>query len=525
MNGTVLGGRYLLGPLIGKGGAGLVHAATDLRTGVQVAVKLLHGARGMGEQGLGRLRREALVLAQLDSPRIVRLVDLDTDWDTGQVYLVQEFVPGETLSARLRRDGPLPMPEALRIAREIALALGTAHDAGVFHRDLKPSNIMLADGAVKVLDFGTARAPDATLTLGMLYSGTPAYSAPEQVDGQADARSDIYAVGVTLYEMLAGARPFDAPTPLALLRLHREEPLPPLPATIPPAVRVLVERCLQKAPERRFQTAGELADALHGVARTPMGGAPRDTLTGPGAPSPPAASSAARTRGRFLPAVLAVAAAGIVAGSWHLYSQHGSGDASGVARDIGPALAAPSPAAPATATPTAPPTPSSTAATGLLTALLAAPFRAGETPLGAVATERAREDATGTDQEFGAAGRVSITISGKGDFGDASLLYTVYPSPAAARARLERGFTGSDALMLTGTFAPTGVPQPARGLTATLTTSGRGSGISFCIAVVDEVEVRGSSAHSGGTTAGTNDAACRIVAGGVAHLQRVRPVP
>lgn len=522
MNKTVLGARYLLGPVIAKGGAGSVHEGIDLRTGGRVAVKLLHGVRGVGEQGLGRLRREASVLAQLDSPRIVRLLDLDTDRDTGQVYLVQEFVPGETLSARLRRDAPLPMHEALRIAREIAFALGSAHDAGVFHRDLKPSNIMLANGAVKVLDFGAARAPDATLTLGMHYSGTPAYSAPEQVDGQADARSDIYALGVVLYEMLTGARPFDAPTPLALLRLHRSEPPPPLPATIPRALRRVVECCLEKAPERRYGTARELVTALDQVVRTPTQTTPAATLPAisPTTAAPPTArSSSGRAWNLLLPAMFAVVALGVAAGGWSLYSRQESSTEGRIARSIEPAAGAPSPSATAAATP------SLSAATGLMSALLAAPFRAGETPLGAIAGERTREEVTESDRQFGAVGRVSVSITGAGDFGDAGLLYTVYPTPEAARARLEQGYSGSASLVLNGTFAPAGVPEPARGLTATIATSGRRSGISFCIALVDEVEIRGSSARAAGTSAGTNDAACRLVAGGVAHLQRVRPVP
>ncbi|MBI3974619.1 MAG: tetratricopeptide repeat protein [Chloroflexi bacterium] len=179
--------------------------------------------------------------------------------------LVMEYVAGETLADRLRREARLPLAAALTIAVEIARALHAAHAQGIVHRDLKPQNVALVEGQVKVLDFGIATAAGLaglTVTAPGALLGTPEYCAPEQAEGRADARTDLYALGVLLYQLLTGRPPFSGPTPLATLHQHRTAPLPPLPADVPAAVQAVVARCLAKDPAHRFQTAAELLAAL-----------------------------------------------------------------------------------------------------------------------------------------------------------------------------------------------------------------------------------------------------------------------
>jgi Tol biopolymer transport system component len=181
-----------------------------------------------------------------------------------------ECVEGDSLSDILTRLGALPTPRALQIALEIARAIDAAHARGVVHRDLKPQNIKMAqDGDIKVLDFGIARMEGkAALTTASLFLGTPDYAAPERSEGAGDIRSDIYSLGVVLYEMLCGKLPFSGSTPWTVMRMHTADPPPPLPEDIPPVAREIVERCLEKAPEDRYQTPRELVDALQAAIRT-----------------------------------------------------------------------------------------------------------------------------------------------------------------------------------------------------------------------------------------------------------------
>ena len=210
----------------------VVYRATDLRTRGPVAVKLLAPALAHSAVSRQRLQREAQLAAGLSSPRVVRVLDLFEH--QGTPVLVMEYVARETLADLLRRRRPLPVAEAVDLAREIARALTAAHAQGVIHRDLKPANIKLVEGQVKVLDFGLARlAAGDSLSASGGYLGTPEYSAPEQADGQADARTDVYALGMVLYELLPGQPPFRAASPLAVLRQHVEAPVLPLPPERP----------------------------------------------------------------------------------------------------------------------------------------------------------------------------------------------------------------------------------------------------------------------------------------------------
>ncbi|MGH2355976.1 MAG: protein kinase domain-containing protein, partial [Chloroflexota bacterium] len=263
--GTLLANRYLMGEALGRGGMGTVYGATDLRTGGTVAIKILHPALAGDPVYRERLRREAQAAAVLTSPRVVRVTDLDEH--QGTPFLVMEYVAGETLQQRLRREGRLPPAAALSIVLEIAHALEDAHAHGIVHRDLKPHNVKLVDGQVKVLDFGIAHVEGVPgLTIPGQRVGTPAYSAPEWASGTADIRADIYALGVILFALLEGHVPFQGTTAQAVLR--RPEPVPlPVAAHAPPEAQAVLRRCLATDPQQRFQTPAELVAALRMAAR------------------------------------------------------------------------------------------------------------------------------------------------------------------------------------------------------------------------------------------------------------------
>jgi eukaryotic-like serine/threonine-protein kinase len=265
--GTILSNRYLLQDELGTGGMSTVYRAVDLRTGGMVAVKIPHAFLIRDPQYLQRFTREAQIAATIRSTRIAIVTDVSEH--EGTPYIVMECVEGESISDRLTRDGPLPPLEALRIALEIARAIDAAHARGVVHRDLKPQNIrLMPEGEVKVLDFGIARMEGkAALTTASLFLGTPDYAAPERSEGLGDIRSDIYSLGVVLYEMLCGKLPFSGSTPWTVMRMHTAEPPPPLPEDVPPVAREIVERCLAKAPAERYQTPRELVDALQAAIR------------------------------------------------------------------------------------------------------------------------------------------------------------------------------------------------------------------------------------------------------------------
>lgn len=269
MQGTILNNRYLVAEEIGSGGMGNVYRATDLRTGGTVAVKIPHAFLARNEEYLERLRREAQIAASLYSHRVVRVVDLDTY--EGLPFLVMEYVPGDTLNEVLRERGHFTLGETLMIGLEVARALEAAHAKGIVHRDLKPQNIKVSDREVKVLDFGIAKAEGFSgLTANALFMGTPEYCAPERAEGQGDIRSDIYSLGVILFECYEGYLPFQALTPIAVMRKHESEPPPPLSGEVPQRARDIVARCLAKKPEDRYQTPEDLVhDLLPAIRELP----------------------------------------------------------------------------------------------------------------------------------------------------------------------------------------------------------------------------------------------------------------
>lgn len=274
-------GRFRFDALIGSGGLGEVYAATDTTTRERVAVKtLLPGDRGSHE-AVRRLEREGLAGGMLDHPNIVAVLALDFLVD-GTPFLVMELVAGTNVGALLR-DGPLAPASALAIVRQTLDGLAHAHALGVLHRDLKPENLMvMPDGRVKILDLGIAKIIGAIadelglakLTETGTVFGTPTYMAPEQALGQTcSPATDLYAVGVILFEMLTGAPPFVADDLHAILRLQVTAPPPRLgdvvaaPWCTPELARV-IDQALQKAPERRFASAAAMSAAVEAAARS-----------------------------------------------------------------------------------------------------------------------------------------------------------------------------------------------------------------------------------------------------------------
>ncbi|HTQ04401.1 MAG TPA: serine/threonine-protein kinase [Polyangiaceae bacterium] len=274
--------RYRVLNLIGTGGMGAVYRAEHVHMRKTVALKLLHPELLRVGEVVQRFEREAIAAARIDHPNVVAASDFGK-LDDGSFYLVLEYVDGTSLRQLLER-GPLPAARALNIARQTVLALGAAHAAGIVHRDLKPDNVMLVPGPdgsdrVKVLDFGIARvAPpsenrDATkLTRVGVVMGTVAYMSPEQATGQAiDERTDLYSLGVMIYEMIAGVVPFDAELPSQVLARQLVEAPPPLPEGTAPALAELVYDLMEKKADDRPPNAQAVLDRLVALTPTPSG--------------------------------------------------------------------------------------------------------------------------------------------------------------------------------------------------------------------------------------------------------------
>ena len=279
-------GPYEIQYLLGVGGMGEVYKARDTRLGRTVAIKVLSVTTASHPQALQRLEREARAVSTLNHPHICTLYDIGQDG--GKTFLVMEFLQGETVAQRLA-NGPVPTEEALRHAREIADALDEAHRHGIVHRDLTPRNVILTETGAKLLDFGLAKlSQDAeaavagtrvSQTQPGAIAGTAAYMSPEQFRGEpADARSDVWAFGVLLYELTTGARPFTGPTEFALASAVMSEAPAPLPTRIPVALQTVVTRCLEKEPARRYQHGGEVRAALGMGASQPASGRRRVRL-------------------------------------------------------------------------------------------------------------------------------------------------------------------------------------------------------------------------------------------------------
>ena len=268
---NALSERYRVERELGAGGMATVYLAQDLRHGRPVALKVLRPEL-LAARGHERFLREIATTANLRHPHILPL--FDSGEAAGCLFYVMPYVEGESLRDRLARETRLPVADAVRIADEVADALGYAHARGVIHRDIKPENILLENGHAVVADFGIAQAVNASgdekLTMAGMAVGTPHYMSPEQWSGETvDARSDLYALGCVLYEMLAGQPPFTGPTAIAVMTGHAVHPVPSLRQARPEvsgAVAVAVERALAKAPADRFTTLAEWRAAVTALA-------------------------------------------------------------------------------------------------------------------------------------------------------------------------------------------------------------------------------------------------------------------
>jgi len=272
MLGRVIDDKYRIDAEIGAGGMATIYRATRLHIGDVVAIKVLHSELLRDPQFAERFKREAQAAARLKHPNVVAIYDFGVSAD-GIIYIVMELVEGVDLRTIIKDAGPMPAGLAAEIVRQVCAALAAAHGQGVVHRDIKPANIAVEttpDGPrVKVLDFGIVRLGGGAMTAftqtGAVL-GTPAYMSPEQCLGEElDGRSDIYSLGVVLFEMLCGVVPFNSPTPTAVAIQHVQEAPPPLRvlnASISAAVENVVLRALAKRPDDRFANVREFADAL-----------------------------------------------------------------------------------------------------------------------------------------------------------------------------------------------------------------------------------------------------------------------
>ena len=310
---TALADRYTIQRELGAGGMATVYLAEDLKHHRKVAVKVLRPdlAAALGPE---RFLREVTIAANLQHPHVLPLYD--SGQADGFLYYVMPFVDGVSLRQKLVREGELPIPDAVRILRDVADAMAYAHSQGVVHRDIKPENIMLSGRHALVTDFGVAKAVSEatgrqTLTTAGVALGTPTYMSPEQAaaDPHTDHRADIYAFGVVAYELLAGLPPFVGATPQAVLSAHMAIPAQPVTnhrASIPPALAALVMRCLEKKPADRWQRAEELIPQLEAVL-TPSGGmTPTD--------SRPLAVEARRPKRAWVAGVIGLAVVAVGAG-------------------------------------------------------------------------------------------------------------------------------------------------------------------------------------------------------------------
>jgi hypothetical protein len=370
--GRKLDGRYEVLARLGEGGAGVVYRGRQVQLDRFVAIKVLHQDTAASPEWRRRFEREAMALSALAHPNVVPVTDSGVD--RGVSFLVMELLQGKTLSA-LIKEGPLPLGRALDIARQTLRGLAFAHGKGIVHRDLKPANVFLQalpDQAdhVRLLDFGmvkflepssSAKMSETVTRVGIMI-GTPAYMSPEQVRGRAvDARTDVYAAGVLLFELLTGRRPFVADSPEGYINGHLTQRVPSL-AKVRPGFagaalfQALVEQAMAKKPADRFEDAAAMLAALEGVvARLPaaaLGGGPAEPRRKPTVGAPTTSTSGSRFWRRTI--VLVTLAAGIAAAVIYMRREGAKPGNTAAQPTPAPALPTrkPAPASPAPARPT-----------------------------------------------------------------------------------------------------------------------------------------------------------------------------
>ncbi len=282
--------HYRIKQKIGSGGMATVYEAIDEHTGTTVALKILHPHLADQPTYVERFSREAQVAMNLHSPHIARVLDSGRDKVDGDTvyYIAMEYIPGVTLTQLMQNEGIFSVAQVMNIAYQVAQALAEANRHGIVHRDIKPQNIMITpEGVVKVMDFGIARESVAdSLTKTGVFVGTPQYSSPEQALGKKDVdiRSDIYSLGVVLYQLLTGTVPFQADTPQALLnRIVQGNPVPVEShrVDLPSEVSAIVNKMLRREPRNRFQSPKKLVDALRPLVESPMESGEMATIVAP----------------------------------------------------------------------------------------------------------------------------------------------------------------------------------------------------------------------------------------------------
>jgi serine/threonine-protein kinase len=347
MIGTVLSGRYKLEAKLGSGGMSTVYLARDTTLDRQVAVKVLHREMSEQEDQLQRFRQEARAVAKLSHPNVVAVIDAGEDG--GHPYIVFEYVEGETLKQRINRVGALDAQEALAYAIEIARGLTVAHARNMVHRDIKPQNVLIdSEGRAKLTDFGISRQleQDGMTATGRVL-GTTDYVAPEQAMGHGvDPRSDIYSLGVVLYEMLVGQVPFTADSQVGVAMKHVNEELPDVQQRRPElsaAAAMVVERATAKDPAERYQQVGEMIDDLSTAleVEAARAGAATGEATSVLEAVPPAERklSGGRSWSRLAVVLLLLGFAAVIAAVVLISSGNGPGGGGGALKDKGSPVA------------------------------------------------------------------------------------------------------------------------------------------------------------------------------------------
>src|SRR6201989_2440820 len=279
--GSVFDGRYRIERKLGAGGMADVYLAEDQELGRRVAIKILNDRHAADDSFIERFRREAKNAAGLSHPNIVSIYDRGEA--EGTYYIAMEYLDGRSLKELIVARGPAPVNVAIDYARQILAAIRFAHRPGIVHRDIKPHNVLVdGEGRLKVTDFGIARAGTSQMTEAGSIIGTAQYLSPEQArGGEVDQRSDLYSLGVVLYELLTGKTPFEGDTPVEIAMKHLSNtPTPPseLRQDIPPELDMVVLRALAKDPDSRYQSADEMEGDLDRVARgLPVAAATVDT--------------------------------------------------------------------------------------------------------------------------------------------------------------------------------------------------------------------------------------------------------